>query len=400
MCGCKRNTHFNLLLHVTKQHFLDEIRTRWGQYIVGQTCQLCNQKIDISVKNVGEAEKWIHLGHKHGKTNQLLRENSKTMIIIRGYNDQDMASLEAITDKVVSSEAINNISGGFQSSEDDFISSPASVERGRALPGLVPLTTEYNCPLCDKTTKNQNLLDLHLIAIHFKKELLKKYGNPDNKCDICLKVFQNVDAYTFHVGKDHNLLKDIMQQNLESDLNPKSALCSPVSISKIITNEIKPTPKVPIESFNSFECFKCGAKRRGMKELYGHYSLQHFSAELKEEFGVHKQCTFEDCNRNLENGTAWISHLGQEHPQVLNKHIPEKYWQSSSDDRNRVENESQRMFKCPLKCSSSFSDKAELMSHFKAVHGFSPDIIQKVLRAHPDLNGPRNGMEGGKKIEA
>ena len=196
-------------------------------------------------------------------------------------------------------------------------SSPASVEKGRAVPALRPIsTTEYNCPMCDKTTKNQNLLDLHLIAIHFKKELLKKYGNPENKCGICHKVFQNVDAFTFHIGKDHNLLKDIMTERLESDSNPASAESSPevnpVSIPKIVTNDIKPISKMSLEpSKNKFECYKCGASRRGMKELYGHYSLQHFSAELKEEFGVKKQCTFEDCNKNLENITAWISHLGK-----------------------------------------------------------------------------------------
>ena len=172
--------------------------------------------------------------------------------------------------------------------------------------------------MCDKTTKNQNLLDLHLIAIHFKKELLKKYGNPENKCEICHKVFQNVDAFTFHIGKDHNLLKDIMTERLESDSNPASAESSPevnpVSIPKIVTNDVKPISKMSLEpSKNKFECYKCGASRRGMKELYGHYSLQHFSAELKEEFGVKKQCTFEDCNKNLENITAWISHLGKNH---------------------------------------------------------------------------------------
>ena len=38
MCGCKRNTHFNLLLHVTKQHFLDEIRTRYLVFNVLFAC--------------------------------------------------------------------------------------------------------------------------------------------------------------------------------------------------------------------------------------------------------------------------------------------------------------------------------------------------------------------------
>ena len=277
--------------------------------------------------------------------------------------------------------------------------------------------------MCDKTTKNQNLLDLHLIAIHFKKELLKKHGNPENKCNICYKVFQNKDAFAFHIGKDHNLLKDIMEECLESDSNPGSTESSPEINTTFIpktavTNEVNQIPKKSLEtSKNQFECFKCGAGRRGMKELYGHFSLQHFSAELKEEFGVQKQCTFEDCNKNLDNITAWISHLGknlvvishfqkylsslsgQEHSYVLNKHIPEKYWQHSSEKKNGVEDDAKKMFGCPLKCSSSFANKSELLSHFKSVHGFSEDIIQKVLRAHPSLDGPLAVPGSGKKAE-
>lgn len=89
--------------------------------------------------------------------------------------------------------------------------------------------------------------------------------------------------------------------------------------------------------------------------------------------------------------------LGQEHPHVLNKHIPEKYWQHSSENsKNSVSDDGKRMFSCPLKCSSSFDDKLELLGHFKSVHGFSDDIIAKVLRAHPALNV----IEGGKKVEA
>ena len=93
---------------------------------------------------------------------------------------------------------------------------------------------------------------------------------------------------------------------------------------------------------------------------------------------------------------------GQEHPHVLNKHIPEKYWQHSSenDQKSVADDGGKRMFSCPLKCSSSFDDKVELLAHFKSVHGFSDDIIQKVLRAHPTLSGPLAVMEGAKKVEA
>ena len=311
LCGCKRNTSFNLLLHCTKQHFLEQIRCRWGHHVPGHTCQLCGDRVDTNTKN-GDADKWIHLGHKHGKTNQLLREQGKRMIIIKGYNDQDVA-LENSTENVPV-ETSNQTPGPgpecFPSSEDEICSSPP---KETLLPS--PVITEYNCPLCEKTTKNQNLLDLHLIAIHFKKELLQNYGNPENTCEICNKTFNNVDAFAFHIGKDHDLLKVVMQKGLETNSNDcDSSHEAECLVTKPFVLDTKPSPQSPEDlssTTTNFSCFKCGAKRRGMKELYGHYSLQHFSTELKQEFGVQKQCTFEDCEKSLENGTAWISHLGK-----------------------------------------------------------------------------------------
>ena len=95
---------------------------------------------------------------------------------------------------------------------------------------------------------------------------------------------------------------------------------------------------------------------------------------------------------------------GQEHPHVLDKHIPEKHWlsegQNDQDDEEEVEQEiSPVVFKCPLKCSSTFSDKPELLNHFKSTHGFSNEIIQKVLKAHPRLNSLSEGPQV-KRVEA
>ena len=50
LCGCKRNTSYNLMLHCTKQHFIEEIVERWGGYMVGNTCQICHEVVDINIK--------------------------------------------------------------------------------------------------------------------------------------------------------------------------------------------------------------------------------------------------------------------------------------------------------------------------------------------------------------
>merc|ERR1711972_1219181 len=157
-------------------------------------------------------------------------------------------------------------------------------------------------------------------------------------------------------------------------------------VTKVIENKnipLKPDLPTPV---SGFVCFKCGAKRRGMKELYGHYSLQHFSKELMEEFGVQKKCSVEDCGKVCENGTTWISHLGQEHPAVVDKHIPEKFWINEDGTKLESKEKPRAVLKCPLKCSTPFSEQMELLTHFRVVHGFNNEIIKKVLKAHPQLN--------------
>ena len=131
-------------------------------------------------------------------------------------------------------------------------------------------------------------------------------GKATSKSSKSSKSFQNVDALAFHIGKDHDLLKVIIEKGNSEDNSSPFENHTKATESKLV-NSSSP----PLEQPASFVCFKCGAKRRGLKELYGHYSLQHFSKELMEEFGVQKKCNIDDCGRNLENGTAWISHLGK-----------------------------------------------------------------------------------------
>lgn len=392
LCGCKRNTNSNLLLHYTKQHFMQDIKNRFGHLLVENRCTICDEMIDVTMKNVGEAEKWIHLGHKHGKTNQILREMGRTQIIIKEKRD---SSLVHTVDPVIETKILEPVhhTEVFQSSEDEISASPPQPE-----------PEVFSCPLCDKTTKNQTLLDLHLIAIHFKKEILQKYGNAENTCELCNKTFPNADGFAFHLGQDHNLLRLIMQNRAKSvtERNESQGLSRP-SDTRSGTPKVADAKNSTSKSSDSptLSCFKCGARRRTKKELYGHYSLQHFSKELMEEYGVQKNCTIDECGKILENGTSWISHLGQEHPRLLEKFIPQRFWLKDEESKSDgAEEKKKSLIKCPLKCSTPFSEQSELLNHFRVVHGFNNDIIKKVLKAHPQLNALGSDDNYGKRIEA
>jgi len=386
LCGCKRNTNSNLLLHYTKQHFIKDIKDRFGSLIVDNRCTLCDDIIDVTMKNVGEAEKWIHLGHKHSKTNEILLEMGRTQIIIKDRKD---ISYVQTAEPIVETKILESVNSSeiFQSSEDEISSSPPQPE-----------PEVFSCQLCDKTTKNQTLLDLHLIAIHFKKEILQNYGNAENTCELCSKAFPNADGFAFHLGQDHDLLRLIMQRRAKK-LAEKAESQGHNRLPEIKqttpkASEVK-TPTTKPQEVPSFPCFKCGAKRRSKKELYGHYSLQHFSKELMEEFGVQKNCCIEECGKILENGTTWISHLGQEHPSVVDKYIPQKFWLKEEEARPEAEEGSKTVIKCPLNCGSlPFSEQSELLTHFRVVHGFNNEIIKKVFKANPQLNALSEDVKG------
>lgn len=91
----------------------------------------------------------------------------------------------------------------------------------------------FCCGICEKTTKTKRLLNIHLIAVHFKKEILTKFGNSKNACEICGKVLANVDGFAFHLGLDHDILhlimknrsrKEKVQESLQVTLSVNSKL--------------------------------------------------------------------------------------------------------------------------------------------------------------------------------
>ncbi|XP_023322957.1 uncharacterized protein LOC111697257 [Eurytemora carolleeae] len=73
-----------------------------------------------------------------------------------------------------------------------------------------------------------------------------------------------------------------------------------------------------------FRCVFCKKlPRAGManrSELYRHYSLYHFSAELMEEFKNLTRCPVPGCNK-VESGKKMADHMGQVHNEV-EKYIP------------------------------------------------------------------------------
>ena len=75
--------------------------------------------------------------------------------------------------------------------------------------------------------------------------------------------------------------------------------------------------KVIMGKLYDFRCYFCKILPRvGManrSELYRHYSVMHYTAELKAEFGTKGKCPL--CHKDQKQG-SFVSHMGQVHDEV------------------------------------------------------------------------------------
>ena len=76
--------------------------------------------------------------------------------------------------------------------------------------------------------------------------------------------------------------------------------------------------KVIMGKLYDFRCYFCKILPRvGManrSELYRHYSVMHYTAELKAEFGTKGKCPL--CHKDQKQG-SFVSHMGQVHDEVI-----------------------------------------------------------------------------------
>ena len=107
ICGVKRNTNANLLRHYSREHFVLEIEEGYGHLMIGATCSLCHTVVDCTARGVGDAEKWVHLGVRHGVTNTLLQQQGWNPVHLRDKQDNGTLATPA---PVPSSNGVGQVS--------------------------------------------------------------------------------------------------------------------------------------------------------------------------------------------------------------------------------------------------------------------------------------------------
>merc|ERR1712004_78345 len=184
---------------------------------------------------------------------------------------------------------------------------------------------------------NQNLLNLHLIAMHYKKEILASYGNPEHQCKVCRKLLPNADAFAFHIGQDHNKLAEFVKKK-------PAAVKAKVTNGDVLNGD---------SGGGQLACFKCGSVGKDKAALYGHSS---------------------------DSGTNWIEHIGEAHSAV-EKYLPVEHHlppSSSTSPSSTTSSNANKALVCPIDCPEDFDDEQQLTNHFRSQHGFSQEVVQKM----------------------
>ena len=68
------------------------------------------------------------------------------------------------------------------------------------------------CGFCKREFKNRSEMYRHYSIVHYRKMILQKVGNPENKCPICEVRYQNSLCLLNHYGRAHNMVEQFLPE--------------------------------------------------------------------------------------------------------------------------------------------------------------------------------------------
>merc|ERR1712203_21518 len=232
---------------------------------MGATCSLCHTVVDCTARGVGDAEKWVHLGVRHGVTNTLLQQQGWNPVHLR--DKQENGTVATPAPAVVAVVASNGLSN------------PKALPTPSPPPPPPESPELFSCDLC------------------YKKEILASYGNPEHQCKVCRKILPNADAFAFHIGQDHNRLTEFVKKNPGKAKVTNGELVNgeaggqhehevPSAVEKYLPVEHhlpSPTPSLAtsVPKITLLCPLKCSINFHTEQQLTDHFRIQHgFSQEV------------------------------------------------------------------------------------------------------------------------
>ena len=152
----------------------------------------------------------------------------------------------------------------------------------------------FSCRVCGTVRTSKSKLSSHYCIVHFKSELVKKFEiDSTNTCNICNATFTRQESLFSHLASVHRALDDWIPKEYTT----------------------------PNHQY-AYRCHLCKVERQSEKNIFLHYTYQHFRETLIERYKIdsdNPKCSFCGFKTSLPHNL--LSHLVCKH-EALKNEIP------------------------------------------------------------------------------
>ena len=189
---------------------------------------------------------------------------------------------------------------------------------------------KFSCFKCNFSLDHptRKLVYIHFATCHFHQEIISKFE--DTICSLCSskKRFKSQLSLLYHLALFHNEVEKYLPKE-HHVFKQTSRDASSVKAKVVKCDNKKIGLKSMLDGSEKVDKFKCRFEKcqfvprfRKRIEMYGHYGIEHFRANIEGKFGKGTKCNI--CEKDFVLSYKILTHYAYVHAEVEN-YLPAKY---------------------------------------------------------------------------